>query len=170
MSLALQMVPVIQASGTPKTKWRTIDQPKNSRLYGSKSAQALLPHIVACFKPDMTQLWANGLDWLRHRDFGISLPASDRIYDPVDLWVIKIRKPMKLCARSTSSEQSKKGRLCSENMRKVCSFYNQNNKIVRLSNMTDTFWEASRGAQRFVGFFFLDCAFRMLIGSAGRLR
>ena len=63
---------------------------------------------------------------------------------------------MILCARSTSrsSEQSTKHRSRREINRKVCSFYSQNNKIVWLSNMADTFfvWN-SRGAQRFVGFF-----------------
>ena len=62
--------------------------------------------------------------------------------DLVDLWVIKIRKPMILCARrmSRSREQSKKRRSRSENMRKVCLFYSHNNKIVWLSNMTDAFF------------------------------
>ena len=72
----------------------------------------------------------------------------DRFFDLVDLWV------MILCARSTSRsrEQSTKRRSRSENMWKVCLFYSQNNKIVWLSNMADTFWRNSRGAQRFVGF------------------
>ena len=45
-----------------------------------------------------------------------------------------------------------------------------NNKIVWLSNMADTFflWRNVGGAQRNVGFF-LDCAFRMLIGWTGKL-
>ena len=53
---------------------------------------------------------------------------------------IKIKKPMILCARSTSRsrEQSTKRRSCSENMRMVCLFHSQNNKIEWLSNMADT--------------------------------
>ena len=52
-------------------------------------------------------------------------------------------------------------------MRKVCLFYSQNNNIVLLTNKADTFfWRNSRGVQRLVGFF-LDCAFRRLIGWAG---
>ena len=60
--------------------------------------------------------------------------------DLVDLWVIKIKKPMILCARSTSrsNEQSTKRRSRSENVRKFCLSYNQNNKIVWLSSMADT--------------------------------
>ena len=54
-------------------------------------------------------------------------------------------------------------------MRKVCLFYSQNDEIVSLSKMADTFFENSLGAQRFVGCF-LDFAFRMLIGWAGKLR
>ena len=43
-------------------------------------------------------------------------------YDLVDLWVIKIKKPMILCALSTSRsrEQSAKLRPHRESMRKVC--------------------------------------------------
>ena len=60
--------------------------------------------------------------------------------DLIDLWVIKIKKPMILCARTTlrSREQSTKCRSPSENMWKVCLFYSQNNKIVWLSNMADS--------------------------------
>ena len=62
--------------------------------------------------------------------------------DLVDLWVIKIKKPMILCAHFTSRsrEQSTKCRSRSENMREVCLYYSQNNKIVRLSNMVDIFF------------------------------
>ena len=74
---------------------------------------------------------------------------------------------MILCARSTSrsSEQSSH----SESTWKVCLFYSQNNKIVWLSNVANTILRNSRGAQRFVGFF-LDCAFRTLIGWTGKVR
>ena len=48
------------------------------------------------------------------------------------------------------------------NMRKVCLFYSQNNKIVYLSNMADTFIEKLT-----VCFFFLDCALLAQIGWAG---
>ena len=76
----------------------------------------------------------------------------------VDLWVIKIKRPMILCARNTSRsrEQSKKRRSRSENMRKVCLFYSQNNKILWLSNNADIIiiiiLRNSHGVQRFVGF------------------
>ena len=76
----------------------------------------------------------------------------------VDLWVkiIKIKKPMNLCTRSTlrSSEQSTKHRSHRESMQKVCLFSSQNNKIVWLSNS---------------GLFFLDCALWMLTVWAGKL-
>ena len=39
-------------------------------------------------------------------------------------------------------------------------FYSQNNKIVWLSNMAEHFWRNSRGAQRFVGFYYLSVRFR----------
>ena len=62
------------------------------------------------------------------------------------------------CAHSMwrSSERSTKRRSRSENMWKVCLFYSQNNKIEWLSYITaDTFWRNLRGAQRYVGFYFL---------------
>ena len=95
-----------------------------------------------------------------------------RFSDLVDWWVIKMQKPMILCARSTliSSEQNKKRRSRSENMRKVRLLYSQKNKIVWLSSMIDIFLRNSLSAQRLFGFFFLDCAFWMLIGWAGKLR
>ena len=47
----------------------------------------------------------------------------DWISDLVDLWVIKIKKNLILCARTTSRsrEQSRKRKSSSENMRKVYS-------------------------------------------------
>ena len=42
--------------------------------------------------------------------------------------------------------------------------------ILWLSNMADNFFRNSRAAQIFVGLFFLDCAFRILIGWADKLR
>ena len=73
-----------------------------------------------------------------------------------------MKKPMILCARSTSRsrEQITKRRSSSDNMWKVCLVCSQNNKIVWLSNMADTFYEVRKGLWAF----FLDCAFRMLIG------
>ena len=71
---------------------------------------------------------------------------------------------MILCARCMSRSREQRSR--SENMWKVCLFYRQNNKIVWLSNMSEMLLRNSRGAQRFVGF---DCAFRVLIGWAGKL-
>ena len=63
---------------------------------------------------------------------------------------------MILCARCTSrsSEQSTKHRWCSENMWKVCPFFDQNNKIVWLSNMADTYEKLKRCAKVSVFFFF----------------
>ena len=54
---------------------------------------------------------------------------------------------MVLCARSTSRsrEQNKKRRSHSENMRKVRSFYSQNNKIVWLSGRHWTVHEVRKG-------------------------
>ena len=68
---------------------------------------------------------------------------ENRSWHNENLWVIKIKKPTILCARSTlrSREQSTKRRSRSVNMRKVCLFYSRNNKIAWSSNMADTFWE-----------------------------
>ena len=81
------------------------------------------------------------------------------------------KKLMILCARSTSRsrEQSTKRVSRSENMWKVCLFYSQNNKIVWLSNMADTFLEKFTRCAKVCGFPPLDYAFRTLIGRAGRL-
>ena len=75
-----------------------------------------------------------------------------------DLWVIKIKKPMILCAHSTSrsSEQSTKRRSRSGSMRKVCLFSSQS---VWLSNMEDTFLERFTRCAKVCGLSFLDCAF-----------
>ena len=72
--------------------------------------------------------------------------------DLVGLWVIKIKKPMILCARSTprSREQSTKR---SENTWKVCLFDSQNNKISMIIKHGRHFFRNSGGAQRIVGFF-----------------
>ena len=70
---------------------------------------------------------------------------------------------------SRSSEQSTKRRSRSENMWKVCLFCSQNNKIVWLSNAADTFLEKFTKCAKVCGLFFLDCAFGMLIGWAGKL-
>ena len=92
--------------------------------------------------------------------------------DLVDLWVIKMKKPMILCARSTSRsrEQSTKRRSRSENMWMVCYFYGQNNKIAWLSNMADRSLEKFTRCTKVCGLFFLDCSFRMLIGWADKLQ
>ena len=78
---------------------------------------------------------------------------------------------MILCALSTSisHEQRTKRRRSSENMWKVCLFYSQNNKIVWLSNVADTFWGKFTRCAKVCGFFF-STAFRMLIGWAGKLQ
>ena len=78
---------------------------------------------------------------------------------------------MILCAPSTprSSEQITKRRSRSENVWKVCLFYSHNNKILWLSNIADTFNEKFTRCAKVYGFFPLDCAFRTLIGWAGKL-
>ena len=82
--------------------------------------------------------------------------------DPIDLWV----KPIILCAHSTSRSREQTTKPQSEKMRKVCLLYSHNNKILRLSNMADTFIEVRKGFWAS----FLDCAFLMLIGWLGKLR
>ena len=79
---------------------------------------------------------------------------------------------MILCARiiSRSREQSTKRRSHSENMRKVCLSYSQNKKMVWLSNMADTSLKLFTWSAKVCGLFFLDCAFRVLIGWTGKLR
>ena len=57
---------------------------------------------------------------------------------------------------------STKHRSRSENMRKVCSLYNQNNEIVRLSNMADTFFEKFMRCLKVCGLFLLDWLFGCL--------
>ena len=85
----------------------------------------------------------------------------DGFSDLVDLWVIKIKKPMILCARSTSRsrEQNAKRRSRSENKRKACLSYSQNNKIVSLSNMADKFLEKFTRCAKVPGLFFLIVLF-----------
>ena len=82
------------------------------------------------------------------------------------------KKPMILCPRSTSRsrELSTKCRSRSENVWKVCLVYSQNNKIIWLSNMTDTFSEKFTRCAEVCGRFFLYCAFRTLIGYADEIR
>ena len=79
------------------------------------------------------------------------------ISDLVDLWVIKIKKSMILCARSTSRsrEQNTKRRSRSENMWKVCLFYSHNKKIAWLSNVADTCFEKFTKRAKVCGLFFL---------------
>ena len=76
--------------------------------------------------------------------------------DLVDLWVIKLKKPMILCARSTSRsrEQRTKRRLSSENTWKVCLFCSENNTILWWPNMADTFLEKFTRCARVYGPFF----------------
>ena len=102
-----------------------------SRYHGVKSG----PTYVCVFDRWMTS---------HGRRLCVCVCSYDRISDLVDLWVIKIKKPMILCAHSTSRsrEQNTKRRSSSENTWKVCLFYSQNNKIVWLSNMANTLvWE-----------------------------
>ena len=66
---------------------------------------------------------------------------------------------MILCARSTSRsrEQSTKRRSRSESMRKVCLFYSQNNIMVWLSKMEDTFLEKCTRCAKVCGMFSWLC-------------
>ena len=76
---------------------------------------------------------------------------------------------MILCARSTSRsrEQSTKRGASSVNVWKVCSFDSHNNKILWLWFMRNLkIYKARKG----IWAFSLDCAFRMLIGWAGKLQ
>ena len=77
----------------------------------------------------------------------------------IDLWVIKIKKPMILCvcSRSRSSQQSTKRRSRSKNIPKFCLFYSHNNKIVWLSGIADTFniWEILEVCKGLWAFFLL---------------
>ena len=60
----------------------------------------------------------------------------------VELWVIKIKSPWFFAhVVRPDHVNSTKLKSSSENMRKVCLFYSQNNIIVWLSNMADTFLE-----------------------------
>ena len=74
--------------------------------------------------------------------------------DLVDLWVIKIKNPMILCARSTSRSSEQSTNLS-------CS---QSNKMVWLSNMVEKFTRCAK-----VCGFFLYCAFQVLIGWQTRI-
>ena len=101
-------------------------------------------------------LWSAMLLWLGH---SVSIHVIE-FSNLVDLWVTKIKKSPDdplctyMCCTLRSSEQSMECRSHSEYMWKVC----QNNKIVH------DYQRKSLGAQRYMcmGFYFLDCAFRML--------
>ena len=105
---------------------------------------------IACFSTE--EIGFKSLLWEKDgvRDDVTILP------DLVDLWVIRLKKPMILCAcrASSSGEES-----CSESMRKVCLFYNQNIKILWLSNMGETFLEKVRRCAKVCGPFFLIVIF-----------
>ena len=75
----------------------------------------------------------------------------------VDLWVIKIKKPMILCALYieitwTEDETQITQR---QDTWKVCLFLSQNNKIEWLSKMADTFLEKFTRCAKVCGLFFL---------------
>ena len=84
----------------------------------------------------------------------------DWFFDLVDFWVIKIKNPMILCARTTSrsGEQSTKRRSRSESMPQVCLFYSQNNKSVIIKHGGTRLEKFMRYAKVY-GLFLLDCAF-----------
>ena len=84
--------------------------------------------------------------------------------DLVDLWVIKIKKPMILCARSTPRTRD-----AEHAARTYESFVYS---IVKITNMTDTFcccWEIYE-VRKGLWAFFLIVFLGMLIGWAGKLR
>ena len=78
----------------------------------------------------------------------------------IDLWVIMI-----LCALSTSTSSELRTKR-SKNMRKVCLFLVQLSRLYDYQTWKTEIHEVRKGLWAF----FLDCAFRMLIGWAGRLR
>ena len=94
------------------------------------------------------------------------------VSDLVDLWVIKIKKTMILCARSTSRSRE-------ESMTQIKRREHVNGLFILVTITrfydyqtwpTHMLLRNSRGAQRFVGFCSLDCAFRVLIGWVGKLQ
>ena len=90
--------------------------------------------------PPLPDQWTSQFPWGTDRWFcpplnTMTLPRDTTTWfsDLVDLWVIKVEKPMILCAPSTSRRRwHRKG------MQKVCLFYSQNNKIGWLPNMKDS--------------------------------
>ena len=71
--------------------------------------------------------------------------------DPVDLWVIKIKRPMILCARSTSRSREQSTKNADHTARTCERFVYSTVKITRL--MIKHGRENSQDAQRFMGFF-----------------
>ena len=93
--------------------------------------------------------------------------------DLVDLWVIKIKKRMILCARSTSRsrEQSKKRRSCSKNMGKVY-FTVKLTRLLDYQTCRHFFVEKFTRSAMVCGLFFFSCgmwAFRALIDWSSKL-
>ena len=89
--------------------------------------------------------------------------------DLVDLWVIKIKRLWSFaCLVCRDHVNSTKRRSHSKNLWKVCWFCSQNNKIVWLSNMADTFFfeRFTRCAMVFGLFFVLDAT----IGWEGKVK
>ena len=80
---------------------------------------------ASCTDTEFRQMWAE-FEWenkVMKLQLCVTTEQSDKSFrDLADLWVIKIRKPVILCALSTpsSSEQSTKRTSHSENMWKVC--------------------------------------------------
>ena len=65
--------------------------------------------------------------------------------DLIDLWVIKIKKPMILCVRSTSSTKRRSCERFDHSITKITRLYDY-------QTWQTHFLRSSRGAQRFVGF------------------
>ena len=90
----------------------------------------------------------------------------------LDLWVIRIKKPIILCTPIVHGDQVNRARNADYTER-TCerSVYS----IVKIARLYDYqtwqthFWKNSRGVQRFVGLF-LGCAFWMLIGWSDKLQ
>ena len=86
--------------------------------------------------------------------------------DLVGLWVIKIKKPMILCAPSTP--RSREARNAARTRERFVYSIVKITRFLWLSNMADIFSEIQE-VRKGLWAFFLDCAIRVLIGWADKL-
>ena len=116
-------------------------------------------HWLSCICPLLSG-FSNGSHFTYFSPTALKQPC-DQSFSPHDLWVTKIKKPMILCARSTSRSrvQSTKCRSRGENMWKVCSLYSQNNKIELWSNVVDKFFSLNSQGRKGLWAFFLIVLF-----------